>query len=429
MNSTINTQVVIVGGGPGGAASAVFLAEKGIQSVIIEKESFPRFHIGESMTGECGNMVRRLGLEEAMQVVPKTIKHGVNVYGQGGINAFWIPVMRRNEAGELEKGETWQVRRGEFDQLLLNRAKECGATVVDGKAVKVITNDENVPCGVTVRQEDGEMIDVMAEIVLDASGAATFLSTAGIAGEKERGNYDRQIAIYAHVKGAKRDELDNTLIFYQKKNHWAWFIPIDDETVSIGVVTPSTYYRSSDEDMRDFYLREMHKINPQLSQRVPDVNLVEEVRATSNYSYHIHNFTGKGFLCVGDAHRFIDPIFSFGLHFALTEAQFAADAIADYLLEGIGKELDNPFAKYERHCELGMNTIQDVLDCFWQEPFAFAFFVHSRYVDDFIDIFAGRVYQHNPSKGLQAVRKILTKSAGKEKLAKEMPVASKALAL
>lgn len=411
MHSVINTQVVIVGGGPGGAASAVFLAEKGIQSVIIEKESFPRFHIGESMTGECGNMVRRLGLEEAIQQVPRTIKHGVNVFGQGGINAFWIPVMRRTETGELVKGDTWQVRRGEFDKMLLNKAKENGATVVLGKAVKVITNDENVPCGVTVRQEDGEMVDVMAEIVIDASGAATFLSTAGIAGSKERGNYDRQIAIYSHVKGAMRDEQDNTLIFYQKKNHWAWFIPIDEETVSIGVVTPSSYYRSSNEEMRDFYLREMHKINPQLSQRVPDVNLVEDVRATSNYSYHIRGFAGKGFICVGDAHRFIDPIFSFGLHFALTEAKFAADAIADYLLKGIGRELDNPFAEYERHCELGMDTIQDVLDCFWEHPFSFAFFVHSRYVDDFIDIFAGRVYQENPSKGLQAVRKIIAKTA------------------
>jgi flavin-dependent dehydrogenase len=262
-----------------------------------------------------------------------------------------------------------------------------------------------------VRQDDGTLIDVMAKIVLDASGAATFLSTAGIAGQKERGNYDRQIAIYAHVKGAVRDEQDNTLIFYQKKNHWAWYIPIDEETVSIGVVTPSSYYRSNQEDMRDFYLREMHNINPELSQRVPDVTLVEEVRATSNYSYQIRNFTGKGFLCVGDAHRFIDPIFSFGLHFALTEASFAAETIADYLHKGIGQDSDNPFAAYERHCELGMDTIQDVLDCFWEHPFSFAFFVHSRYVDDFIDIFAGRVYQENPSKGLQAVRKVNAKSA------------------
>ena len=164
--------------------------------------------------------------------------------------------------------------------------------------------------------------------------------------------------------------------------------------------------------MLEFFVREIHKIKPQLSLRVHDVSLVEEVRATSNYSYHIRRFTGKGFLCVGDAHRFIDPIFSFGLHFALTEGKLAADAIAGYLLDGVGKDQENPFAEYERYCELGMNTIQDVLDCFWEQPTAFAFFVHSRYVDDFIDLFAGRVYQEQPSRGLQAVRKVNAKQLG-----------------
>lgn len=412
MNSTFKTDVVIVGGGPGGAASAVFLAEKGLKAIIIEKEEFPRFHIGESMTGECGNMVRRLGLTEAMDSVPRTIKPGVIVYGQGGKNSFEIPVMRRNEAGELEQTFTWQVRRGEFDQMLLDKAQQDGTVILRGKAVKVLTDETGTPCGVQVRRDDGELIDVLAEVVLDASGQTTFLSTQGITGEKERGNYDRQIAIYTHVKGAKRDEEDHTLIFYEKKNHWAWFIPLDDETVSIGVVTPSDYYRDTKEDMREFFLREIHKINPQLSVRVPDVSLVEEVRATSNYSYHIRRFTGKGFLCVGDAHRFIDPIFSFGLHFALTEGKLAADAIAGYLLDGVGQDQENPFAEYERYCELGMNTIQDVLDCFWEQPTAFAFFVHSRYVDDFIDLFAGRVYQEQPSRGLQAVRKVNAKQLG-----------------
>ncbi len=411
MNTVIRTDVVIVGGGPGGAASAVFLAEKGIHSVIIEKESFPRFHIGESMTGECGNVVRRLGLEEALERIPKTIKHGVNVYGQGGNASFWVPVMRRNEEEALEKTFTWQVRRGEFDELLLDKAVADGATLVRGKAVKVLTQPDGVPCGVTVRQEDGAQIDVMAEIVLDASGQTTFLSNMGMTGKKERGNYDRQIAIYSHVKGAVREEEDNTLIFYEKKNHWAWFIPLDEETVSVGIVVPSDYYRESNMEMRDFYLHEMQRINPQLSLRVPDVALVEEVRATSNYSYHIRNFTGKGFLCVGDAHRFIDPIFSFGLHFALTEAHLAANAIAAYLQDGVGSDAENPFAEYERYCELGMNTIQDLLDCFWDHPISFAFFAHSRYVDDFIDMFAGRVYQETPSKGLLAVRKVNAKTA------------------
>ena len=412
------TEVVIVGGGPGGAASAIHLAKRGIKSIIIEKDTFPRFHIGESMTGECGQSVRDLGLEAEMAGIPKTIKHGVTVYGQGGKGTFWLPVMRRDENGNLVDNSTWQVKRSDFDRIVLDKAIKMGAELVRGKATKALQKEDGTVYGVEVRLENGDTETIEADIVLDASGAATFLSTIGVASEKERGKYDRQIAIYSHVKGAKRDEQDNTLIFYEKKNHWAWFIPIDDETVSIGVVTPSDYYRSSNEEMRDFYLREMHKINPALSERVPDVSLVEEVRATSNYSYHVHKFTGKGFLCVGDAHRFIDPIFSFGLHFALKEASLAADAIAAYLHDGVGHDLENPFEAYQDYCELGMDTIQEVLDCFWSSPISFAFFAHSRYNEDFIDIFAGRIYQEEPSPGLLAVRKVNAKMA---RLEKEQP--------
>ena len=405
------TEVVIVGGGPGGAASAVHLAKRGIKSIIIEKDTFPRFHIGESMTGECGQAVRDLGLEAEMAKIPKTIKHGVTVYGQGGKGTFWLPVMKRDEAGELVKNSTWQVKRSDFDRIVLNKALEEGSELVRGKATRALQKEDGTVYGVEVRLENGETETIEADVVLDASGIATFLSTIGVASQKERGKYDRQIAIYSHVKGARRDEEDNTLIFYEKKNHWAWFIPIDEDTVSIGVVTPSDYYRECGEEMRDFYLREMTKINPALSERVPDVTLVEEVRATSNYSYHVHNFTGKGFLCVGDAHRFIDPIFSFGLHFALKEASLAADAIAAYLHDDVGRDLENPFAAYEEYCELGMDTIQEVLDCFWSSPISFAFFAHSRYNEDFIDIFAGRIYQKEPSPGLLAVRKVNAKMA------------------
>lgn len=328
---TMKTQVVVIGAGPGGTSSAIFLAQKGIESIIIEKDQFPRFHIGESMTGECGETVRKLGLGEAIKDIRCTIKHNTIVYGQEGKNSFRIPVMKRNKAGKLEKSTTWQVRRSDFDKLLLDQAQAVGVRYLYGKAMKVLFQEDGTPYGVEVRQEDGTLVDVLGEIILDASGPATFLSAAGVTGKKERGKYSRQVAIYSHVKNAKRDELDNTLIFYEKKNHWAWFIPVDDETVSVGIVTPSDYYRESGEEMRDFYLREMKKISPELTKRIPDVSLAEDVRAASNYSYHVRQFTGKGFLCVGDAHRFIDPIFSFGLQFALVEGRMAAETIASTL--------------------------------------------------------------------------------------------------
>lgn len=413
----MKTQVAIVGGGPGGAACAIALAYRGIQSVIIEKDQFPRFHIGESMTGECGRLVRTLGLEEEMLQHQYPVKHGVRVYGKSSENTFWIPVMKRSDEGALEKTTTWQVRRSDFDKILLDKAKSLNVPVVNGLATGVTQAADGAVTGVTVRLEDGATETIESEIVIDASGQATFLSNIGVAGKKDRGKYDRQLALYAHVKGAIRDEEDNTLIFYDKKNHWGWFIPIDEETVSIGIISPTDYYKSFGETRSEFYQRELQTFHPEIARRVTNLESMEEVHASSNYSYHIKEFTGKGFICIGDSHRFIDPIFSFGVHFSITEGLLAADAIEAYLVDGKGRGEDNPFAELESYCELGQNSIEDLVDCFWGNPFAFTFFVHKRYREDIIDLFAGRVYQENPSAGLQALRTMNAQIAEQEMMA------------
>ncbi len=403
----IRTEVVIVGGGPGGAATAVFLAQQGVRSVIVEKDAFPRFHIGESMTGYCGGVVRAMGLEDQMHGQGYPVKYGVTVYGTGGKNTFWVPVMARGSTGELEDYSTWQVRRSEFDSQALQAAKRAGAQIVTGQATEVLRDDDNAVCGLLVRTAHGQTLRIESKVVVDASGMATFLSNTGVAGTKERGKYDRQLALFSHLKGAARDPgkaSGNTLIFYAKKNHWGWFIPIEDDVVSVGVVVPSTHYREQGLEREAFYREQLQTLNPELARRVAGVELVEPVRAASNYSYHIRNFTGKGFLCVGDAHRFVDPIFSFGLHFAVAEGQLAADAIADYLRrdgEGFG---DNPFALYEEVCERGMDAIEDMVDCFWLNPLAFSYFVHKKYREELIDLFAGRVYEEPPNAGLVAIR-------------------------
>src|SRR5262249_5716225 len=162
-----------------------------------------------------------------------------------------------------------------------------------------------------------------------------------------------QIAIFSQVTGAIRGDnksretgKDNTLIFYRGKFHWAWFIPLDDEVVSVGVVIPGAYFREKRESKRDFLVRELHELNPELKSRLPEINLVEDVHVIPNYSYQVKRFCGKGFICIGDAHRFIDPIFSFGLYVTLKEASFAAPVVKAYL-EGAGRDQANPFAEYQ----------------------------------------------------------------------------------
>lgn len=414
----MKTQVVIVGGGPGGAAAALFLQQKGIDSVIVEKDPFPRFHIGESMTGECGNIVRALGFGEEMEQRRHPIKQGVQVFGPQGKNSFWVPVMRRDAEGKLVDSTTWQVRRSDFDEMLLNAAKESGLKVVEGRAIRPLVNEDSSIRGVMVQTQDGAIIEIESDVLVDASGPATFLHKAGLTSEKERGLYDNQVAIFSHVKGALRDEVDNTLIFYRAKNHWAWFIPIDAEVVSIGIVVPADYFAAQGESKQDFFLRDLQEVNPKLTERVQDIALVEEVRAISNYSYHIKQFTGKNYLAIGDSHRFVDPIFSFGLFFAVSEARLASEAIARYLGgETAGEEM--PFTEYQAVAERGQDVIQSVLDCFWEQPYSFAFFAHSRYTEDLIDMFAGRIYNEEPSPGLVAIRNRVNN--GRQELAKMVP--------
>ena len=166
---------------------------------------------------------------------------------------------------------------------------------------------------------------------------------------------------------------------------------MDDEAVSIGIVVPAEYFTSRKLSKADFIREEMKTLNPELARRVTDVEFVEDARAISNYSYQVKNFTGKGFLCVGDSHRFIDPIFSLGLLFATKEAQFAAEAVRDYLA-GKNHDAANPFADYEYYADQAQDIIKTMLDCFWEWPLQFQRFVHYTHQEEIIDLFAGRIY-------------------------------------
>ncbi|HEY7097393.1 MAG TPA: NAD(P)/FAD-dependent oxidoreductase [Terriglobales bacterium] len=394
MEATSKQQdVLIIGGGPAGTCTAMFLKKfYGIQSLIVEKERFPRYHIGESFTGETGGQLRKIDMEHALDGFEYPIKIGTKVWGTGGRNSFYIPVMARIN-GELTAVTTWQARRSDFDKLLMDTALSRGIDLFDGEAVTPLLEAKKVT-GVRCRSKEGTEVDIKARVVVDASGQGTFLANRGVIGPKDRGNYDKQVAIFSQVKGAIRDEgpeKDNTLIFYQKKNHWAWFIPLDKEAVSIGVVTPSDYFTSCKESKLDFLKREMLSLNPELTKRVQNIEFVEETRGISNYSYWIPKFVGDGFLCVGDSHRFIDPIFSLGLLFATKESEFAACAIHDYF-SGKAANPHDPFLEYETYVDKGQGIIQTMLDCFWEYPLPFLKYAHQTHRGQVIDMFAGRIY-------------------------------------
>jgi 1H-pyrrole-2-carbonyl-[peptidyl-carrier protein] brominase len=412
----VKSDVLIIGGGPGGTCAAMFLLREGITPIILEQEVFPRYHVGESLTGEAARVLERLDLGEKMEKRKDPVKHGVKVFGASAVNSWYIPVSERDADWNLSSAVTWQTRRSDFDLMMLKEAESRGAKVMRGTAVKALREDDGAVRGVTVRRPNGKTEDIETKLVLDCSGQATFLANQHATGPKYLGSYDKQVAFFSQVTGAIRDSgtsgeeaKDNTLIFYEKKFHWAWFIPLDEDVVSVGLVLPTADFLKKKQKPEQFFREEIYKINPEIRRRIPEMKLVEKVHVIPNYSYQVRKFCGKGFICIGDAHRFIDPIFSFGLTVTMREAEFVAPRVAAYLEGRNGHGKANPFAEHQLFCEKGIDNLEDMVDLFWEQPFAFATFVHHRYPAEMTDAFAGRIYEteHQPSPAILAFRRLL----------------------
>jgi flavin-dependent dehydrogenase len=418
MTADRTTDVLIIGGGPAGSSAALRLLAAGITPIIVEREQFPRFHIGESMTGECGRLVRSMGFEEKMTEAGHPVKHGVSVFGSRGNQDWWVPMSKRTPSGELALSPTYQVRRSVFDKMLLDAAVEQGAVLVPGRAVEPVVSDDGTVLGATIRTDDGTEMTIEATITLDCSGQASFLANKGVTGPKYMGSYDKQIAVFTQVAGYQRDDIEgdpsrqrgNTHIFYTRKFHWAWGIPIDDETTSVGIVIPAEYFRSKKETRDEFVAREIHELNAGLAGRVADSEIVEAAHVIPNYSFQVRKFAGPGYICVGDSHRFVDPIFSFGMFVAIQEAHYAAEAVVGYLA-GAGRDSADPFHEYMVAMEMAIDILEDTIDTFWENPLAFAFLVHNRYRDQLTDVFSGRIYEGMTNPELEiaiaAFRKLL----------------------
>lgn len=416
-------EVIIIGGGPGGAATALYLIQSGIKPLIVERQSFPRFHIGESLSGECGNSIRKLNLESELTAQNYPIKHGVNVYNPLGI-PFWVEVKKRcPETNAMMPNWTWSVTRSSFDKILLDAALSRGAEYMQCDAVAPIQEEGRV-VGLQIRNQSGVLEDLRCDVLVDCSGQATFLANRGVTGPKVKGNYTNQIGVFSQIEGMTLDSgsepskaLGNTLIFYKKRDHWAWTIPLTPDLVSVGVVAPASYFKEQGVDKAEYLRREIVSLNPELSRRVTKTSFVEDVRSVTSYSYATSNYAGPGFLCVGDSHQFTDPIFSFGVFLAMKEGEFAAEAILKHLSVD-GNPQGDPFAEYETATMEGQDAIRDVIDTFWEYPLVFTRMASGAAQDDITDLFAGRVYgdvvRNNASRA--SMRRLLSKRRGENAL-------------
>jgi flavin-dependent dehydrogenase len=320
--------VVVIGGGPAGSTTSTLLAKQGVRVQLFERERFPRFHIGESLIPETYWVLRQLDMLPKMQASPFVKKYSVQFVNSEGRESapfyFW-------DNKPHECSQTWQVVRSEFDQMMLDNAREHGVDVHEGVRVHDVLFEGDRAVGVKIRE--GEVFrEVRAKVVVDASGQNGLLMNR--LGLRFWDPILNKGAIWTYWEGAYRDsgrDEGATLVIQNgNKQGWFWYIPLHCNIVSVGVVAPFDYLFKGRTNYAQTYEEEV-ELCPGVKQRVSAATRVTGHFATKDYSYRSTKVAGDGWVLVGDAFGFLDPLYSSGVLLALKSGQLAADAIVEGL--------------------------------------------------------------------------------------------------
>ncbi len=325
--------VVVIGGGPSGSAAATLLVQRGHRVELFERERFPRFHIGESLIPHTYHTLNRLGLLDKMKGSHFIKKYSVQFVNERGklSEPFYFVDHEPHESSQ-----TWQVRRSEFDHLLMRNARDHGVTVHEGARVLEVLFEGPRAVGVRVKPEDGPERIVKAKVVVDASGQSSLLIDR--LNLREWDPVLKKAAVWTYWKGAYRDigrdEGATIVLQTQGKKGWFWYIPLHDDTLSVGVVAAYDYLFQNREakDLESIYFEEVARC-PGLQPRLANAKRCDVFRAQKEYSYRAKKCAGDGWVLVGDAFGFLDPLYSSGVLLALTSARMAADCIGDALAD------------------------------------------------------------------------------------------------
>jgi flavin-dependent dehydrogenase len=319
--------VVVIGGGPSGSATATLLAQNGHSVELFEREHFPRFHIGESLIPHTYHTIKRLGLLDKMKGSHFIKKYSVQfVTERGKLSEPFYFV----DHDSHESSQTWQVRRSEFDHTLLNNARDHGVKVHEGARVLEVLFEGTRAVGIRVKPEDGPERVVKSKVVVDASGQSSLILDR--LNLREWDPLLKKAAVWTYWKGAYRDigrdEGATIVLQTQGKKGWFWYIPLHDDILSVGVVSDYNYLFQNREskDLESIYFEEVNRC-PGLQPRLANAQRCDIFRAQKEYSYRSKKAAGDGWVLVGDAFGFLDPLYSSGVLLALTSARMAADSI------------------------------------------------------------------------------------------------------
>jgi geranylgeranyl reductase family protein len=339
-----NYDVAIIGGGPAGSTAATLLSKAGRRVIVLEREKFPRFHIGESLLPFSMQTFTRLGLQEKLRA-HFVEKFGGEIAEAGGEKAakFYF-----KDGFRSRTDRSYQVTRSKFDKMLLDHAGESGAEICEETCVDDVAFDDD---GVTLFLRPSE--NIRAKYLIDASGRNSVIGNKF----KLKKNYQhlQKLSLFAHYEGLERETgIDGTLTrMVRTLDSWFWVIPLENNRTSIGIVLEAADFKKSGLSAEQFFERAIAE-QPLVRNRIGDGRRISQVYTAADFSYRSQKLTGDRWLLAGDAAGFIDPVFSSGVFLAVLAGEQAADVLHEVL--------DHPkrARRLFRHYERLINRAMDV---------------------------------------------------------------------
>jgi len=349
--------VAIIGGGPAGSTAATCLAKAGKRVTVLEKETFPRFHIGESLLPYNMPIFEELGVREKIEKAGFIPKYGARFCLA---DASMETLFRFGDGRYTEQPMSYQVERARFDSILLRHAGECGADILEDTRITGYTTTGD---GVTL--ERGKEADpILARFLIDASGQSNFT------GNRERLRIFspklKNVAIYGHFSGIRlpAGSERGDIVIYRLDEAWFWFIPLGDDRVSLGLVVARTQVK--ERSPKELF-EEAIALSPALASRLEKRVSLTPLHSVSDYSYTNKKFVGERLIRAGDAAGFLDPIFSSGVYLAMVSGKMAATALADALPQD--RPLTRSMLSYEKTLRETMRVYSSLIEGFYTRPF------------------------------------------------------------